>query len=56
MSDPNWSIKVYEIDIPLVKKNEPVVYYLKDGPLRGFAREELMMIPRDTFDYTHTAA
>ena len=38
------SLKVYKIERSLVKKNEPVLYYTKDGPLRGFVREELMIV------------
>ena len=38
------SLKVYKIERSLVKKNEPVLYYMKDGPLRGFVREELMIV------------
>ena len=29
--DPNWPLKVYSTDRSLVKKGEPVLYYLKDG-------------------------
>ena len=47
-TDPNWSLKVYRIDRSIVKKGEPVLYYLKDGPGRGFVREELMMVPSGT--------
>ena len=47
-TDPNWSLKVYKIDRSIVKKGEPVLYYLKDGPGRGFVREELMVVPRGT--------
>ena len=32
----------------IVKKREPVLYYLKDGPGRGCVRKELMVVPRDT--------
>ena len=31
-----------------MKKRVPVLYYLKDGPGRGFVREELMVVPRGT--------
>ena len=47
-TDPNWSLKVYKIDRSVVNKREPVLYYLKDGPGRGFFRGELMVVPRDT--------
>ena len=32
--DPDWSLKVYKIDRPIVKKGKPILYYLKDGPER----------------------
>ena len=47
-TDPIWSLKVYQIDQTIVKSGEPVIYYLLDGPKRGFVREELMIVPPDT--------
>ena len=47
-TDPNWSLKVFNISSSVVNENEPVLYYLKDGPERGFVREELMIVPRET--------
>ena len=47
-TDPNWSLKVFNISSSIVNENEPVLYYLKDGPKRGFVREELMIVPRGT--------
>ena len=47
-TDPNWSLKVFNISSSIVNENEPVLYYLKDGPKRGFVREELMIVPRET--------
>ena len=47
-TDPNWSLKVFSISSSVANKNEPVLYYLKDGPKRGFVREELMIVPRGT--------
>ena len=47
-TDPNWSLKVFNISSSVVNENEPVLYYLKDGPKRGFVREELMIVPRGT--------
>ena len=44
-TDPIWSLKVYAIQKVVTKPNEPVVYYLFDGPKRGFVREELMVVP-----------
>ena len=43
-TDPIWSLKVYQIVENKTKPNEPVVYYLSDGPKRGFVREELLVV------------
>ena len=40
-TDPIWSLKVHNIE-------KVVMYYLFDGPKRGFIREELMAVPPDT--------
>ena len=47
-TDPIWSLKVYTIQKVITKPNEPVVYYLRDRPKRGFVREELMVVPPGT--------
>ena len=47
-TDPIWSLKVYNIEKVVTKPKEPVMYYLFDGPRRGFVREELMVVPPDT--------
>ena len=47
-TDPIWSLKVYNIERSVTKPNEPVVYYLHDGPKWGFVREELLVIPPNT--------
>ena len=47
-TDPIWSLKVYNIEKVVTKPKEPVMYYLFDGPNRGFVREELMVVPQDT--------
>ena len=47
-TDPNWSQKVFNISSSIANENEPVLYYLKDGPKRGFVREELMIVPKGT--------
>ena len=31
-TDPNWCLKVFNISASIVNENEPVLYYLKDGP------------------------
>ena len=47
-TDPIWSLKVYNIEKVVTKPKEPVVYYLFDGPKRGFVHEELMVVRQDT--------
>ena len=47
-TDPIWSLKFYKIDRSVTKPNEPVLYYLRDGPQRWFIREELLIVPFDT--------
>ena len=48
-TDPIWSLKVYSVERSVTKSNQPVVvYYLHDGPKRGFVREELLVIPPNT--------
>ena len=44
-TDPIWSLKVYNIEKVVTKPKEPVMYYLFDGPKRGFVCEELMVVP-----------
>ena len=46
--DPIWSLKVYNIERAVTKPNEPVIYYLHDGPKHGFVREELLVVPPNT--------
>ena len=47
-TDPIWSLKVHQIGRNVTKPNEPVVYYLSDGPKYGFVREELLVVPPNT--------
>ena len=47
-TDPVWSLDVYRIGRSVTKPDEPVLYYLLDGPTRGFVREELLVVPPDT--------
>ena len=47
-TDPIWSLKVYNIEKVVAKPKELVIYYLFDGPKRGFVREELIVVPPDT--------
>ena len=47
-TDCNWSPEVFTIDSYLIKKNQPVLYKLYNGPERSFVKEELQIIPPDT--------
>jgi len=47
-TDPIWSLKVYNIERSFMKPDQPVLYYLRDGPERGFVREELLLVPPNT--------
>ena len=47
-TDPIWSLKVYNIQKVVTRPHGPVVYFLYDGPKRGFVREELMVVPPGT--------
>ena len=47
-TDPIWSLRVYSIERSFTKPEQPVLYYLRDGPKRGFVREELLVIPPNT--------
>ena len=47
-TDPNWSLKVFNIERFITKPKEPVLYYLRGGPKRSFVREELLDVPPDT--------
>ena len=42
---PIWSLKVFNIERSFIKPHQPVLYYLRDGPKRGFVREELLVVP-----------
>jgi len=47
-TDPIWSLTVHHLGRSVTKPDEPVLYYLQDGPQRGFVREELLVVPFDT--------
>ena len=47
-TDPVWSLEVHRLGRSVTKPDEPVLYYLQDGPPRGFVREELLVVPPDT--------
>ena len=48
-TDPIWSLGVYYLSRSVVSSDQPVLYYLSTGaPKRGFAREELRVVPNET--------
>jgi len=47
-TDPIWSLNNYSIERSFTKPEQSVLYYLRDGPKRGFVREELLVIPPNT--------
>ena len=47
-TDPIWSLEIYNITRVVVSSDQPVLYYLLDGPKRSFVREELQVVPSDT--------
>ena len=47
-TDPIWSLKVFSIERSFTKPEQPVLYYLRDGPKRGFVHEELLVVPPHT--------
>ena len=49
-TDPFWSWESYTLDRSVVEKDQPILYYLADGPKRSFVREELQVIPENTQD------
>ena len=51
-TDPNWSLKVFNISTSITNENEPVLYYLKDGPKRGFLQDCSEAARDVNFSYT----
>ena len=47
-TDPIWSLEIYNITRVVISPEQPVLYYLLDGPKRSFVREELQVVPFDT--------
>ena len=48
-TDPIWNLEIYDLSRSVVSAEQPVLYYLsEDVSQRGFAREELQVIPEDT--------
>ena len=47
-TDPIWSLDIFQIERNVIEHNQPVMYYLENGPKRSFVREELQVVPEDT--------
>ena len=47
-TDPIWSLEIYNITRVVISADQPVLYYLLDGPKRSFVREELQVVSSDT--------
>lgn len=47
-TDSAWSMEVYNIERLVFNEGEPMLYYLKDGPKRGFVKGELKLVPPGT--------
>ena len=43
-TDPIWPVDVYKIKDRYIKKYQPTLYYLDDGPKRSFVFKELQQI------------
>ena len=43
-----WSKNTYQLDQIVLDPGKCVLYFLQDGPDRGFVREELMHVSEDT--------
>jgi len=43
-TDPIWSLSVHEINSSVRAPNQPVIYYLQNGPKRAFVRKELQIV------------
>jgi len=46
--DPLWSLTIHTVRNVVRQSGQPALYYLNDGPSRGFVREELLIVPHDT--------
>lgn len=49
-TDPNRSLKIYDIERIVVYPDQPVLYYLDGIKKRSFVREQLQYVPYGTMD------
>ena len=47
-TDPVWSLNIYTVRNVIRQAGQPALYHLDDGPMRGFVREELLIVPENT--------
>jgi len=47
-TDPVWSLTIHTVRNVVRQSAQPALYYLNDGPARGFVREELLIVSGDT--------
>ena len=47
-TDPVWSLTIHTVRNVVRQSGLPALYYLNDGPSRGFVREELLVVPHGT--------
>jgi len=47
-TDPIWSFKVFGIERSFTKLDQPVLYYLRNGPKRDLVCEKLLVVPPNT--------
>ena len=47
-TDPVWSLSTHTVRNAVRQRGQPALYYLTDGPPRGFFREELLIVPPGT--------
>ena len=47
-TDPNWSLTGHSVRNVVRQAGQPALYYLTEGPARGFVREELLIVPPGT--------
>jgi len=47
-TDPVWSLTTHTVRSVVRQSGQPALYYLNDGPSRGFIREELLIVPHGT--------
>ena len=45
-TDPVWSLMIHTIRNVVRQSGQTALYYLNEGPARGFVREELLIVPR----------